>query len=95
MLNVNVPNVPLASVRGFEQVDLAAFGAVQTVVTEAGAGYVRLAYDDVDDEPVPGTDAAALARGVACFTAVRAICAEHRPHHLPPALPVPSGRSRI
>jgi 5'-nucleotidase len=74
VLNVNVPNIPLDELTGFEQVRLAAFGAVQTTVTETGAGYVKLAYEDVDAGLEPGTDAAALANGVACYTPLRAAC---------------------
>ena len=74
VLNVNVPNVPLGELRRFERTGLAAFGAVQTVVTEAGEGYVKLAYEGIDAELEPGTDAAALAAGTASFTALRAVC---------------------
>ena len=74
VLNVNVPNVALAELTGFEQVRLAAFGAVQTTVTETGAGYVKLAYEDIDADLEPGTDAAALAAGAACYTPLRAAC---------------------
>jgi 5'-nucleotidase len=74
VLNVNVPNLPHDEAMGFEEVRLAAFGAVQTTVTEKGAGYVKLAYEDIDAEMEPGTDAAALARGAACYTPLRAVC---------------------
>ena len=74
VLNVNVPNVPLEDVTGFVQARLAAFGAVQTTVTETGAGYVKLAYEDIDADLEPGTDAAALAAGAACYTPLRAAC---------------------
>ena len=69
-----MPNVPLDEVTVFEQVRLAAFGAVQTTITEKGAGYVKLAYEDIDAELEPGTDAAALAGGAACYTPLRAVC---------------------
>ncbi len=76
VLNVNAPNIPLAELRGFRRTGLAAFGAVQTVVTEAGEGYVKLSYEGIDAELEPGTDAAALAAGMASFTALRAVCEE-------------------
>ena len=76
VLNVNAPNIPLAELRGLRRTGLAAFGAVQTVVTEAGEGYVKLAYEGIDAELEPGTDAAALAGGMASFTALRAVCEE-------------------
>jgi 5'-nucleotidase len=74
VLNVNIPNVSLGDLQGVERARLAAFGAVQATVTESGAGYVKLAYTDVDAELEPGTDAAALAARVACYTPVRAAC---------------------
>ena len=54
VLNVNAPNVPHAELRGFQRTGLAAFGAVQTVVTEAGEGYVKLAYEGIDAEARTG-----------------------------------------
>jgi 5'-nucleotidase len=75
VLNINVPNVPIEELQGFAPARLAAFGAVQTVITESGSGYVKLAYTDVDAELEPGTDAALLAQGSACYTALRAACA--------------------
>jgi broad specificity polyphosphatase/5'/3'-nucleotidase SurE len=74
VLNVNFPNVPLDELRGVERARLAAFGAVQTTVTESGVGYVKLAYSDVDADLELGTDAAALAAGIACFTPLRVAC---------------------
>jgi 5'-nucleotidase len=74
VLNVNAPNVPLDELKGLQRTRLAAFGAVQTVVTEAGEGYVKLSYEGIDAEMEPGTDAAALAAGYASYTALRAVC---------------------
>jgi 5'-nucleotidase len=70
VINVNVPNLPVDDVGGFEQARLAAFGAVQTNITEAGEGYVKLAYEEVAEDFEPGTDAAALRDGIACSTAL-------------------------
>lgn len=74
VLNVNVPDIPVGEVRGFQRVRLAAFGAVQANLTDAGEGYVKLAYEGVDADLEPGTDAAALANGAACFTPLVAVC---------------------
>ena len=74
VLNVNVPDVPVAEVRGFERVRLATFGAVQTNVTETGEGYVKLAYEPIEAGFEPGTDAAAFRDGRACFTALVGVC---------------------
>ena len=74
VLNVNVPDVAVDALGGFERARLAAFGAVQTTVTERGVGYVKFQYVDVDAELEPGTDAALLAAGVACYTPLLAVC---------------------
>jgi 5'/3'-nucleotidase len=74
VLDANAPNLPLEDVQGFRRTKLAAFGAVQAVVTESGSGYVRLRYDEVEADYEPGTDAAALAEGFASITAIRAVC---------------------
>ncbi|HKY66389.1 MAG TPA: 5'/3'-nucleotidase SurE [Acidimicrobiales bacterium] len=74
VLNVNVPDVEPDEVRGLEAARLAAYGSVQTTVTEVGEGYVSLADTVVDEVPEPGTDAALLAGGTACYTALSAAC---------------------
>jgi 5'-nucleotidase len=76
ILNVNAPNCAPDHLRGIRPARLAAFGAVQTVVTEQGAGYVKLAYDEIDADLEAGTDAAALAERVASVTSLRAVCEE-------------------
>lgn len=74
VINVNVPNSPPGSVTSFKSARLARFGAVQTNITESDQGYVKLAYGEVDDDFEPGTDAAFLVDGIACFTTLRAVC---------------------
>jgi 5'-nucleotidase len=74
ILNVNVPNVAPEDLHGLEPARLASFGAVQAVMTESGAGYVKLAYEGIDAELEPGTDAALLADGIASVTPLRAVC---------------------
>jgi 5'-nucleotidase len=76
VLNVNAPNGPPAELRGVRRTTLARFGAVQTVVTEHGSGYVKLAYDEVDADLEPGTDAAALAACTGSVTSLHAVCEE-------------------
>ncbi len=68
--------LPCMELRGVRRTRLATFGAVQTVVTEHGAGYVKLAYDEVDADLEPGTDAAALADRTASVTSLHAVCEE-------------------
>jgi 5'-nucleotidase len=74
VLNVNIPDVPLAEVRGLRPAKLASFGAVQTTVTEIGQGYVKVAYRQPDAELEPGTDAALLADDYACYTPLQTVC---------------------
>jgi 5'-nucleotidase len=74
VLNVNVPDVEPGDVRGLEEAHLAPFGMVQTSVTESGEGHVTLSYGEVHPDAGPGTDAARLAQGYACYTALAAAC---------------------
>jgi 5'-nucleotidase len=79
VLNVNVPNVEPASLRGLGRGRLASFGAVQTNVAEVGRGYVRIAVAEPDAEMERGTDAWLVAHGYASLTALHPICeAAHR-----------------
>lgn len=74
VLNVNIPDLALGEVRGLVAARLAAFGAVQTNVTELGEGYVKLEYSELSATHQPGTDAALLAEGYACYTPLRSVC---------------------
>jgi len=74
VLNVNVPNIALDELRGFERARLARFGAVQTNVAERGEGYVKVAVAELDAEHEPGTDAALIAAGYATVTPLTAVC---------------------
>lgn len=73
-LNVNVPNVPLDELDDFVEVRLAPFGAIQTTVTEHGAGYLKLGYEPTERDAEPGTDVHAFRSGAACYTALTACC---------------------
>jgi 5'-nucleotidase len=77
VLNVNVPNVPLAELRGVRQGELARFGAVQTTIAEIGEGFVRLGVADAEAPDEPGSDAALVAAGYASVTALRPLCDLH------------------
>ncbi len=73
ILNVNVPNRPIADLGGLRQAKLAAFGQVQMSVAEAGDGYVRTAVERSTDPLQPGTDTALLAEGFATVTPVSSV----------------------
>ncbi|HEX2176659.1 MAG TPA: 5'/3'-nucleotidase SurE [Nocardioidaceae bacterium] len=73
-LSVNVPDIPLSECKGLRAARLAAFGAVQADVGEAGEGYVTMTFSEVDEEAEPGTDAYLLAEGWATVTSLAAPC---------------------
>jgi 5'-nucleotidase len=71
VLNVNVPDVPLERLRGLRTAKLADFGAVQAAVKERGRGWVHMAYEEVDVDYEPGTDAYLLMHGWATSSLLR------------------------
>ena len=74
VLNVNVPDVPLAELRGLRQASLAEFGAVQAEVGEIGKGYATITFSHIDAEYEAETDAALVKEGWATITALAAPC---------------------
>jgi 5'-nucleotidase len=72
LLNVNVPDRHIADVRGLKPAQLATFGSVQTHVTEADDGHVRIEYAELATDEAD-TDAALLAAGYATITPLLAI----------------------
>jgi 5'-nucleotidase len=73
VLNVNVPDVAAAELVPMQRAVLAPFGAVQTTVTERGQGYVKLGFSEIAADPDDDSDAGLLARGIPCFTEIRAL----------------------
>jgi 5'-nucleotidase len=74
VLNVNVPDLPLADLRGVRRAPLTRFGAVQTTVEvdEAGGHTVRYALTDASGDA--DSDAGLLAAGWATLTLLQAPC---------------------
>ena len=71
ILNVNVPDIPVAELRGIRRAGLAEFGAVQATVGEPGDDYVPVTFAEI--KPDEGdSDAAWLRRGWATATVLRA-----------------------
>lgn len=68
VINVNVPNAAVS--RGVCEAELAPFGIVQTTLTEQDEQHIRLAVEDLPNDPMPGTDAALLADGCVTVTAL-------------------------
>jgi 5'-nucleotidase len=70
LLNVNVPNVPVAELHGIRRGPLAPVGAFQLTVEATARALLPVTVGDPAEEPPPGTDAALLAEGFASVTAV-------------------------
>lgn len=73
VLNLNVPNVTTAV--DVREASLAPFGIVQTTMHRDGDSHVRLAVEDLPNDPVPGSDAALLAEGYATLTSITPVSA--------------------
>ena len=73
VVNVNVPNVPTPP--ELREATLAPFGIVQTTMHRDGDHHVRLAVEDLPNDPVPGSDAALLAAGYATITSITPVSA--------------------
>jgi 5'-nucleotidase len=74
VLNVNVPDVPLAEMRGLRKAGLAEFGAVQAKVGEIGQRYATMTFSHIEAEYEADTDAALVRDGWATITALTAPC---------------------
>ena len=68
VLNLNVPNVALADVRGVREADLAPHGEVWVASADASSGVLVLDLKGRDDDAAPGTDVAALQAGCVAVT---------------------------
>lgn len=94
VLNVNVPDVPLAELRGVVRAPLAAFGAVQARVHAIEQGSLMVTYAEIDPARDAGSDAGLVAQGWATLTLLEAPAFDEdadlpeHPHGPPPA---PSG----
>jgi len=69
-VNVNVPDLPAADVRGLRAARLATIGAVQAQIGEPGHGFIPVRYVRADHEPEPDSDVALLRQGWATVTAL-------------------------
>ncbi|SDZ28488.1 5'-nucleotidase [Micromonospora pattaloongensis] len=73
VLNLNVPDVAAAEVRGVRRAALADFGQVEMAIAEAGEGYLRTSIEENGARLTPGTDLALLADGYAAVTPLRPV----------------------
>ncbi len=72
VVNLNVPDRPLAEVRGLRKAPLASFGAVQARIREVEHGNLMLTYQELTASQEADTDAGLLARGWATVTLLHA-----------------------
>jgi 5'-nucleotidase len=73
VLNLNVPDLPSAAVRGLCRASLSSFGRVQVTEVEKGSGLVRISLEDANGELPEGSDLALLARNYATVTALQPV----------------------
>jgi len=66
--NVNVPNLPLAEVRGVQAARLAPFGTVRTTLGETIDGRLQVELRATEDELDPDTDTALVVAGYVAVT---------------------------
>jgi len=68
VLNVNVPNLPLAELRGVQPARLAPFGTVRTTLGEEVEGRLQVELRETEDELEPDTDTALVLAGYVAVT---------------------------
>ncbi|MBV8297056.1 MAG: 5'/3'-nucleotidase SurE [Acidimicrobiia bacterium] len=68
VLNVNVPNVPLAEVRGVRPARLAPFGTVRTTLGETVDGRLQVELRETEEALDPDTDTALVVAGYVAVT---------------------------
>jgi len=73
--NLNVPNLPLAEVRGVRQAHLAPYGEFWVASADVREGDVRIEFQGADHEPHPESDAALVEAGWATVTPLLGIVA--------------------
>ena len=75
VLNLNVPNVPLADVRGVREATLAPFGTVRAALVESQGGGLQMELAEHGMELPPDSDTALVRAGYAAVTALLGITA--------------------
>ncbi|HET9732017.1 MAG TPA: 5'/3'-nucleotidase SurE [Acidimicrobiales bacterium] len=68
VLNLNVPNLPLESLRGLRRAQLAPFGTVRAAVVEGADGHLEVEMREVDSELPADSDTALIGEGYATIT---------------------------
>jgi 5'-nucleotidase len=68
ILNVNVPNIPMADVAGVRLARLAPFGTVRTAIVQSGEGRLDVELRATEDQLDPDTDTALVLAGYVAVT---------------------------
>lgn len=76
VVNLNVPDRPLADVLGLRRAPLASFGMVHARIRELDQGHLTLTYTGTDASSEPRSDAGLLSRGWATVSLLRAPVAD-------------------
>ena len=71
VVNVNVPAVSPAELRGMRSARLATFGAVQAEIGDRDDEFVTVRFDEIHTENDDDSDASLVAHGWATITALR------------------------
>jgi 5'-nucleotidase len=69
-LNINVPNVAVADLKGVRLARLAPFGMVRTSLVEAGEGRLQFEWQVTDEDVAPDTDTGLVRAGYAAITPI-------------------------
>lgn len=77
-VNLNVPNVPAAEVKGIRRGVLAPFGTVRTVITGRSSGRIHVGQQRTEVELAADTDTALVRDGYVSVTFLRGL--SHEPH---------------
>jgi 5'-nucleotidase len=77
LLNVNVPNLPAADLRGVRAAGLATRGAVQFSAAVTSDEHLQVTMTETPNAPEPGSDAALLGAGYATVTALTSVAEDH------------------
>jgi 5'-nucleotidase len=76
VLNINVPNLPLAEVLGVRAAPLARFGTVRTALGQRADGRLQVELRDTEDQLDPDTDTALVRAGYVTVTSLLGIRAD-------------------
>jgi 5'-nucleotidase len=74
VINLNVPSLPSAQVRGLAWARLDRFGRVRVALADRSDGWVQMEYRTTSDDLDPECDTALLEQGHATLTAIEGIC---------------------